>query len=300
MNKRVLVTGGGGFIGTHVVDRLLEHGWDVHVVGRCTSQTNTAVIVHELDLLDQTAVVNFMMHHQFDALLHLAWYVGKGCHSADENLSWVGASLTLLEAFVTNGGRIFLGAGTCSEYEYKYGYLVEDQTPTNPNTVYGEAKNALYKIAKAYCKKHGVAFKWPRVFNLYGPAEKPARLMPSVINACLNGEDVLVSDCLKFQDYLYVKDTARGIVAVLENDIEDAVNICSDTPVQLRTIVRLIAELTNYKGAIKWGAIPAAFGDDVVVGSNARLISTGWQQQYSLEEGLKETIAWWQSERRDH
>ena len=121
--------------------------------------------------------------------------------------------------------------------------------------------------------------------------------MPSVMCSCLRGEDVKVSDCLKFQDYLHVEDTARGIVAVFESDIEGAVNISSGQPVQLRTIVNKIAELTNFKGKILWGAIPAAFGDDVVVGNNNKLKSIGWTPKYTLEEGLKQTINFWKGEK---
>jgi nucleoside-diphosphate-sugar epimerase len=120
--------------------------------------------------------------------------------------------------------------------------------------------------------------------------------MPSVINSCLRGEDVKVSDCLKFQDYLHVEDTARGIVDVFESNLNGAVNVCSGHPVQLRTIVNKIAELTNFKGRILWGAIPAAFGDDVVVGNNEKLKSLGWKPKYSMEEGLKATISWWQQQ----
>ena len=119
--------------------------------------------------------------------------------------------------------------------------------------------------------------------------------MPSVINSCLKGEDVKVSDCLKFQDYLHVEDTARGIVDVFESELQGAVNICSGQPVQLRTIVNKIAELTDFKGNILWGAVPAAFGDDVVVGNNTKLKSIGWKPKYTLEEGLKSTINWWRT-----
>ena len=117
--------------------------------------------------------------------------------------------------------------------------------------------------------------------------------MPSVINSCLNGEDVKVSDCLKFQDYLHVFDTANGIVEVFESELKGAVNICSGKPVQLRTVVEKIAEKTNFNGEILWGAIPAAFGDDVVVGNNDKLKSIGWEQRYDLDEGLEMTINWW-------
>lgn len=294
MKEKVLVTGGTGFIGRNVVDELIKRGYEVHsLVYPPFAPEKDGLVQYEMNLLDKESLEEFFKNHSFENLIHLAWYVGPKCHVHDLNLDWTIATLNLLKFFKESGGKKFLGAGTISEYEYKYGYLVEDQTPTDPQTLYGNSKNAIFNIAKVYCKQNNIDFKWPRIFNLYGPAEKPQRLMPSVINSCLKGEDVKVSDCLKFQDYLHVEDTARGIVDVFESDIHGAVNICSGKPVQLRTIVEKIAELTDFKGNILWGAIPAAFGDDLVAGSNEKLKSIGWKPKYDLETGLIQTINWW-------
>ncbi len=294
MKEKVLVTGGTGFIGRNVVDELIKRGYEIHsLVYPPFAPEKDGLVQYEMNLLDKESLEEFFKNHSFENLIHLAWYVGPKCHVHDLNLDWSIATLNLLKFFKESGGKKFLGAGTISEYEYKYGYLVEDQTPTDPQTLYGNSKNAIFNIAKVYCKQNNIDFKWPRIFNLYGPAEKPQRLMPSVINACLKGEDVKVSDCLKFQDYLHVEDTARGIVDVFEADIQGAVNICSGKPMQLRTIVEKIAQLTNFKGNILWGAIPAAFGDDLVAGNNEKLKSIGWKPKYDLETGLIQTINWW-------
>lgn len=294
MTKKVLITGGTGFIGRNVVAELIKRGYEVHsLVFPPFAPEQKGLVQYEMNLMDSNAVDKFLSEHHFENLIHLAWYVGKGCHIADQNIDWTISTLNLLTSFQKYGGKTFVGAGTISEYEYKFGYLLEDETPTSPETLYGESKNSVYKIAKTFCKQHDMKFKWPRIFNLYGPNEKPQRLMPSVINSCLKGEDVKVSDCLKFQDYLHVEDTARGIVEVFESDIQGAVNICSGKPVQLRYIVNKIAELTNFKGNILWGAIPAAFGDEVVVGNNDKLKSIGWSPKYTLDEGLQQTINWW-------
>lgn len=299
MKEKVLVTGGTGFIGRNVVDELIRRGYEVHsLVYPPFAPEKEGLVQYEMNLLDNKQLEEFFNLHSFENLIHLAWYVGPKCHIHDLNLDWTIATLNLLKLFKESGGKKFLGAGTISEYEYKYGYLVEEQTPTDPQTLYGNSKNAIFNIAKVYCKQNNIDFKWPRIFNLYGPAEKPQRLMPSVINSCLKGEDVKVSDCLKFQDYLHVEDTARGIVDVFEADIQGTVNICSGKPMQLRTIVEKIAQLTNFKGNILWGAIPAAFGDDLVAGNNEKLKSTGWTQKYSLDEGLKMTIEWWKDYNR--
>lgn len=294
MTKKVLITGGTGFIGKNVVAELIKRGYEVHsLVFPPFAPEQKGLVQYEMNLMDSNAVDKFLSEHHFENLIHLAWYVGKGCHIADQNIDWTISTLNLLTSFQKYGGKTFVGAGTISEYEYKFGYLLEDETPTSPETLYGESKNSVYKIAKTFCKQHDMKFKWPRIFNLYGPNEKPQRLMPSVINSCLKGEDVKVSDCLKFQDYLHVEDTARGIVEVFESSLQGAVNICSGKPVQLRYIVNKIAELTNFKGNILWGAIPAAFGDEVVVGNNDKLKSIGWSPKYTLDEGLQHTINWW-------
>lgn len=294
--KKILLTGSTGFIGSQVTTELLSRGYEVHaLVYPPFAPEQPNLIQHEMNLLDNKAVDEFLSQHNFEKLIHLAWYVGPKCHVHNLNMDWIVASLNLLQSFAKYGGKTFVGAGTCSEYEYKYGYLTEELTPTNPGTLYGNGKNAVYNLAKIFCSQNGIKFKWPRIFNLYGPNEKPQRLMPSVINSCLKGEDVKVSDCFKFQDYLHVEDTARGIVDVFESEIEDAVNICSGKPVQLREIVNKIAEYTDFKGQILWGAIPAAFGDDLVVGNNEKLKSIGWKPRYSLEDGLKQTINWWRN-----
>lgn len=289
--KKVLITGATGFIGSQVTAELLRRGYEVHsLVYPPFAPEQPGLVQYEMNLMDTRAVSAFLAEHQFENLIHLAWYVGPKCHVHNLNMDWTITTLNLIKSFVENGGKCFVGAGTISEYEYKYGYLTEDMTPTDPQTLYGNSKNAVFNIAKVFCTQNGCRFKWPRIFNLYGPNEKPQRLMPSVIASCLKGEDVKVSDCLKFQDYLHVEDTARGIVQVFESDIEGAVNICSGKPVQLREIVTKIAELTGFTGNILWGAIPAAFGDDVVVGNNEKLKSTGWAPKYTLEEGLKSVI----------
>ena len=299
--KKVLLTGATGFIGSKVTAELLERGYEVHaLVWPEVHADNTGLIQHKMNVLDAAAVDAFLAENHFENLIHLAWFVGKKCHVSDLNLDWVVASLNLLKSFQKYGGKKFVGAGTCSEYEYKYGYLTEDVTPTNPGTLYGNGKHAVYELAQIFCKQNDIDFKWPRIFNLYGPNEKPQRLMPSVINSCLNGEDVKVSDCLKFQDYLHVEDTARGIVDVFESDVQGAVNICSGKPVQLRYIVNKIAELTDFKGKIMWGAVPAAFGDDLVVGNNEKLKSIGWTPKYTLDEGLKATIDWWKNYNKEN
>lgn len=291
---KILITGGSGFIGQQVVQELLRKGYEVHsLINKQRLPDQEGLYQHKVSLFDTNEVNNFLAENHFEKLIHLAWWTGAKCHSSDANIDWLIASLNLLKAFVNQGGKIFLGAGTVSEYDFSRGYLSETQTPLTNHSLYGQAKTALYKIGQTYCLAHHVNFKWARIFNLYGPNEKPTRLMPSVIKSMLLGEDVLVSDCLKIQDYSHVFDTSAAIIAFLESSVTGAVNICSGIPVRLKTIVEKIRELIGYKGHIRYGAIPANFDDPFIVGDNTRLTKeVGYKHKYDLDTGLKQIIDW--------
>ena len=293
MNKKVLVTGGTGFIGKAVIEILSNKNYEIHAISSKKQENSKNVIFHQLDLLNFTSLAELFTKNHFENLLHLAWYVDGDYQRNNINLDWTIATLNLLKLFKENGGKKFLAAGSMLEYDFKYGYLNEDLTPTASGSLYGECKNSIFKITKTYCEQNNIDFKWARIFNIYGPGEKKQRLMPSVIISCFKNEDVRVSDCLKFQDYLHVNDMASGIIALFESSYNGAMNICSGKPIQLRYIVNKIAELTNFKGKILWGAIPAKFDNNVVVGDNKKLLNLGWKPEFLLDDGLEETIKWW-------
>lgn len=295
MNKKVLITGGTGFIGRNVVNLLLEKGYEVHLlVYPSLEPEKSGLIQYQMNLMDSVTLNDFLKKHKFENLIHLAWYVGKGCQTSELNLDWVSLSLNLLKEFHKNGGKKVLFTGSVSEYDYRYGYMTENLTPLNNEYLYGKSKAALYTMSRDYSILNGIDFKWARLFNVYGPNERKERLVPSVVLSMLKGEDVKVSMCTKYQDYLHVEDIAGGIVALFESDVQGAVNICSGEPVKLRYIVDKIAELISFKGNILWGAVPTYFEEPLVVGNNTKLKKeVNFVPKYTLNEGLEHTINWW-------
>lgn len=289
---RVLVTGHSGFLGRAVTAELLARGWEVTGLSRHAAlEPRPGLEQVRLDLLDAEAVAAFFRQSRFGALIHLAWYVGPKCHGHDVNLDWLGASLHLLRCFQASGGRLFQANGTVSEYDMSFGWLTE-HTPLESPSLHGQCKAALFRTAGRFCQAHGMAFKWARPFNLYGPHERAARLMPSVMRAALRGEDIRVSACTQLVDYLYVEDTARGIADVFESDACGAVNVCSGRPVPLREVVERIASLAGFRGNILWGALPAAVDQPLIAGDCRRLMALGWSPRVPLDEGLERTLAW--------
>lgn len=300
--KKILITGASGFIGRCVTDEMIKRGYTVYAPSLSPAlPPQDGLLQSRLDFFDREALKRYLAEHCFENLIHLAWYVGPKCHMSPGNMDWLGLSLDLLKSFAEYGGKTFLGAGTVSEYDFSCGLLREDATALANPSLYGQSKAALYNVGKSFCRQAGIAFKWPRIFNLYGPYERPARLMPSVICSMLKNEDVKVSPCTKFLDYLHVYDTARGIASLFESDVTDAVNIASGQPVQLRAVVEEIARQTEFKGRILWGALEENFADPVIVGSNVRLTQeVGWQPVYTLQTGLRQTIDWWKEFLYEH
>lgn len=291
--KKVLITGATGFIGRHITEELLKRGYEVYAVSMNPLPETKNLVQFNLNLFDEAEIEKFLEENKFENLIHIAWYLGPKFMQAEENLDWVSSSLKLLKSFVKYGGKKVMFTGTMTEYDYSYGYLQEELTPLNNSSMYGKSKAALYELASTYAKQNGLDFKWPRIFNVYGPYERQTRLMPSVICSALKGEDVKLSHCKKIQDYLHVYDVASAIATVFESDYQGAINICSGTPVKLKDIVNKIAELLDYKGNLLYGEIEANFDEPFVVGSNEKLKSLGWEPKFTLEEGLKQTIDWW-------
>jgi nucleoside-diphosphate-sugar epimerase len=294
--KRVLLTGGGGFIGSHCLKPLVERGYEVHAVSRrARADGDTGATWHAADLLRPGAAGELLDHVRPTHLLHLAWYVvpGKLIH-AQENLDWVTASVDLVRRFADAGGRRACLCGSGYEYDWAHGYCTEGLTPCVPDTVYGACKHALHEMIRTFADRRELSVAWARVFFLYGPNEHPDRLVPSVIRSLLRGEAARTSHGRQIRDYLHVQDVADGLVSVLDSELSDAVNVSSGEATTLREIASTIGRLAGRPELIQLGAIPPRSNDvPLVIGSNARLAALGWRPRYDLESGLRQTFDWW-------
>ncbi len=296
-NKRVLVTGATGFIGSHTLRPLLQRGYEVHAVSSKSGPAADAPVMwHEADLFDSASSARLLEEIRPTQMLHLAWYVVPGkLMSSELNFEWVRSSIELLKLFQRQGGRRIVMPGSSYEYDWNYGYCHETRTPTVPNTTYGACKHALDVMAQAFCRFHQLSYAWPRVFFLYGPNEHPDRLVSSVIRSLLQGQEARCSHGKQIRDYLHVQDVADAIVSVLDSSIEGPINIGSGTAVTLRDIVVTIGRTLGREDLIKLGAIPSRANDAALVVADIERLTTEvkWQPSYSLEAGLTHTIEWW-------
>lgn len=296
-NKKILVTGATGYIGTQICSELMKNGYDIHaLVYPEISQNLNSITQYPLDLMNKGAITDFFKNNSFEKMIHLAWYVGPKCQISPLNIEWLEASLHLIKTFWENGGKTVLVSGSMSEYDFSYGWCSENKTPLDSLSLYGQTKAALYQILEKFCKFHDLDLKWARIFNIYGLNEKKTRLIPYVINAMINNEDVNVSHCNQIQNYLHVKDVARAIVMFLESSVSGAVNIASDEPIRLKDMIEFCKEELKYKKDVNYGAIKASFDQPFLTGDNSILKNEiGWKQTIDIKDGLKETINWWKN-----
>jgi nucleoside-diphosphate-sugar epimerase len=296
--KKVVLTGARGFIGVHCIEALLKRGFEVHAVSSHLRPNSypRQVEWHHVDLHNAEQSLKMMIGVRPEYLLHLAWDVTHGVYwSSLENLRWVKSSLSLLQAFIDAGGRRVVMAGSCAEYNWEYGYCTERLTPLKPATLYGASKDALRSVTEAAACEAGLSAAWGRLFFLYGPGEHPERLVPAVVNALLNKEAALCTHGEQVRDYMYVKDAAGALTALLESNVEGPVNIASGQPVKLKDLIAMAAEHAGRPGLVQLGAMAAAKDDVPLLLANTHRLNeeVGYMPEYQLAEGMQETVQWW-------
>lgn len=239
---KVLVTGATGFVGRHVVARLLERGHEALALARDQDKA------HEMRWIGEVAFMACDLHRDFspaveaarhcDALIHLAWpglpNYREYFHVA-RNLT---ADLAFLEAAVLAGVPRVLAAGTCLEYGMQYGPLHEE-AETRPITPYGFAKDALRKALQLLQEKRPFGLQWIRLFYLSGEGQSPGSLLAQLDRAIDEGRAVFeMSPGDQLRDYLPIREAAEDFVRLLENpDCQGVINCCSGEPVSVREIV---------------------------------------------------------------
>lgn len=304
---RILITGGAGFIGSHMADRLIAEGHqviamdnlvtgDVKNIQHHRSNPNFEYIYHDVsNHIHVTGPLDWVLHFASPAspidYLQLPIQTLKvgalGTHNALGLAKAKGAKFVL-----TSTSEVYGDPLVHPQHEEYWGNV----NPVGPRGVYDEAKRYAEALAMAYHRQHGIDVRIVRIFNTYGPRNRvnDGRVVPTFINQALHGEPITVfGEGQQTRSFQYVDDLVAGIRRLMEVPFNKPVNIGNPIELTILEFAKLILRLTNSRSEIIYRPLPQ---DDPKNRkpdiSRAREV-LGWEPRVPVEEGLQKTIAWY-------
>lgn len=293
---RLLVTGAGGMIGRHVAAAAASRQ-DIQLVATARSRPADlpeSAEFHPADLSNPDSSAALIRSVAPTHVIHAAWESRRPTYWEDlTNLDWVVSAARMAAAFAEIGGRRFVQVGSCAEYDWSHGLCVESVTPDQPATRYGKAKLAAFRAVEAAAHRNFEAVE-ARIFFVFGPGEDPARFIPLVCRAHLDGRVPELGSGRQWRDLLHAEDAARAVLAVaLARSMTGTVNVGAGVPTSLAEVAGILADIA---GATETGLGRRADREDepiFLVASSERLRETGWAPQLGVARGLAQTFDWW-------
>ena len=295
--RKVLVTGGSGFIGRRVLEFGAAHGIGLVALGRTDPQM-PGVAHRAVDLTDRERLLDAVREIAPAGVIHLAAIGVRGSCPLPELLrvNAVGTA-SLLEAVGATTAAPVVVAGSGYEYGMSNTPLAEN-APIAPATPYGISKAAAAVSAGWYARRMPVSLL--RLFNVYGSGEQPSRLLPTIVRAARDEETVPLTDCAQIRDFVHVDDVAAVFWQALANRPQPGalrvMNVGSGAPQPLRHFVDAVVEGLRARGIeprLDFGARPYRDGEPMVYAADTRRLRAvlGWEPTISLRQGVGEAVA---------
>ena len=309
MNRRVLITGAGGFIGSHLAEHVAQLGARTRCFLRYTSQGSLGwlagsplrselEIIHG-DIRDYESVVRAA--HDVDIIFHLAALVGIpfSYHSPRSYVQTnIGGTLNILEAARRHGAERLICTSTSEVYGSAMYVPMDEKHALQAQSPYSATKIGADKIAESYQRSFAIPVSIARPFNCYGPRQSSRAVIPTIITQALTQPSVTLGSLHTTRDFAFVSDTVKGFIAIAENPstIGTALNIGSGTQTSIRELVEIIFDLIGAERRVeveeqrlrpKASEVARLCADTTLL----RQLS-GWEPKITLREGLTRTIDW--------
>ena len=305
---RTLITGATGFVGSYVLKRLLADGrHQVAILSRPQSDTwRIDALVDQVEripfgLNDLDSARGAVRDFRPDTFIHLAWSgVGNRFRNDLAQVDNLRATVDLVELARDVGATAWVGIGSQAEYGPTPG-VIREELPTRPTTLYGITKLSAYLLADHLCAAAGMRFAWLRIFSTYGPMDDPSWMIPYLILKLLDRQKPSLTPGTQVWDYLHVEDAARAIAGVASSASASGVfNLGSGSRRAIREIVTLVRDQVDPTLPLGFGEVP--FRPDQVMHLEADVArlrdQTGWSPAISLEDGIRQTVAWFRENRQ--
>lgn len=311
-NKKVLVTGADGFIGSHLVESLLDRGCDVRAFVFYNSFSSWGWLdslpqsmLKELDVFsgdirDPNGVATAMQG--CDVVFHLAALIAIpfSYHSPDSYVDTnIKGTLNILQAAKRFGTERVVITSTSEVYGTAKYAPIDEKHPFQGQSPYSASKIGADRLSESFHKSFGTPVTIVRPFNTYGPRQSARAVIPTVITQLLLGaREVKLGSLTPTRDFNYVKDTVSGFIALAECDaaIGREVNIATGTEVSIGEVARTLVAQINPEATIATEderLRPEASEVFRLIGDNGLIKDlTSWDVSYSIESGLRDTITW--------
>jgi dTDP-glucose 4,6-dehydratase len=308
---RVLISGGAGFIGSHLCDRFVERGHDVVAVDNLTTgrESNIAHLVGNpaFEFVRADITETLPVKGEFDAILDFASPASPvDFERMPVEILKVGSFgvYNLLELARSQGTK-FLQASTSEVYGDP---LVHPQTedywgnvnPIGTRAPYDESKRFAEALVSVYHRKHGLDTRIARIFNTYGPRmrEDDGRVVPQLIPQALDGRPLTVyGDGNQTRSFCFISDMVDGIYRLLESDTAEPVNLGNPIEFTVNEFARLVLELTVSKSEVRHLPLPKDDPRKRRPDITRARTMLGWEPKVALREGLALTIEWFKEQR---
>jgi NAD dependent epimerase/dehydratase len=308
--QNVLVTGAGGFIGSHLAEKCVELGYKVRAFIRYNSRNSWGwledskykqdIEIFAGDIRDFDSVIEAM--RSVDTVFHLAALIGIP-YSYSFPLAYIrtnveGTYNVLQSARMLQTENVLI-TSTSEVYGTAQYVPINEKHPVAAQSPYSATKIAADQLASSFFRSFGLPIKLARPFNTYGPRQSARAIIPTIITQILNGQkEIRLGNLHPTRDLTFVKDTINGFIEVAESDqlYGEVTNIGMNEEISIAGLIKLLARLMEVEIEVITDhrrIRPEKSEVERLVCDNSKLVQfTNWSPQYNLEAGLKETIAW--------
>ena len=296
--KSLLVIGGNGFIGRHIIQHALTLGWDVTSLslnppGKLNIDNVRYVSV---DITDLQSLKNKLIDTHFQYVVNCGGYVDHSLFFSGGNAVFdthFNGMVNLVQILDRTALKAFVNIGSSDEYGNNPAPQNENQRE-DPISPYSMGKVAATHFLQMLHRTEQFPAVTLRLFLTYGPGQDDRRFLPQIIKGCLDGEPFPVSKGEQLRDFCFIQDTISAIFSVLDNPVAlgHVFNIASGTPVTIRTVIETVQKLTG-QGKPMFGEIKYRSGENMKLFadiSKARNLLS-WEPKTSLITGIEETIS---------
>ncbi|MCG6533544.1 MAG: NAD-dependent 4,6-dehydratase LegB [Syntrophales bacterium LBB04] len=315
-NKKILVTGADGFIGSHLTEELVRHGYNVRAFVLYNSYNSWGWLDHsdqEIqknieffagDVRDQYGVRQAMKG--CDVVFHLAALISipYSYHSPDTYIDTnIKGTLNIVQTARELGISKVIHTSTSEVYGTAQYVPIDEHHPFQGQSPYSATKIGADRVAESFYRSFDTPIAIVRPFNTYGPRQSARAVIPTIITQLLAGStEVKLGSIHPTRDFNYVKDTVDGFIAIAETPttIGEEINIASQKEISIGQLAREIIDQINPAAKIiteDTRIRPKKSEVERLLGSNEKIHRlTGWQPKYTLKQGIRETIKWFRNE----